>query len=304
MEQVMAAITLLDGGLGQEIHKRSAVTAHALWSVKVMMEAPKIVVAVHRDFLDAGAGVICVNAYTATPSRLARSGVAEWFNEAQALAVKFAVQARDESGRADVQISGCLPPLIASYRTEESMGYEDSLVMFRQIVEAQKGGVDIFLAETMGIIDEARAAIDAGMETGKPVYAGFTVSDDCSNTLRSGEALADAVAMAAGQGVAGVMVNCSSPEAVSAAMPVLAESGLRYGGYANGFTSVDGLAPGGNVDSLAARKDLGPEAYAEFAFSWIEAGASIIGGCCEVGPKHIGYLDQCLNEAGFDRIPL
>ena len=52
----MAAVTLLDGGLGQEIQKRSAQSAHALWSVKVMMEKPEIVTAVHRDYIDAGAG--------------------------------------------------------------------------------------------------------------------------------------------------------------------------------------------------------------------------------------------------------
>jgi S-methylmethionine-dependent homocysteine/selenocysteine methylase len=300
----MTAMTLLDGGLGQEIQKRSSGDAHALWSVKVMMEAPDIVLAVHRDYLDAGAGVICINAYAATPSRLAHSGVAEWFDEAQALAVKFAAQARKESGRNEVQLSGCLPPLVASYRTEVSMDYESSLAMFRQIVAAQKDGVDIFFAETMGIIDEARAAIDAGKESGKPVYVSFTVSDDCSNTLRSGETLADAVAMAAERGVAGILVNCSFPEAVSSAMPLLAESGMRFGGYANGFTSVDALVPGGNVDTLEARKDLGPEAYAEFASSWIKLGASIIGGCCEVGPEHIHFLDQRLAEEGIDRIPL
>lgn len=301
----MTALTLLDGGLGQEIQKRSSGEAHALWSVKVMMEAPEIVLAVHRDYLEAGAGVLCINTYTATPSRLARNGAPpEWFEEAQALALSIADQARRESGRTDVQLNGCLPPLVASYKTDFSMDYEASLATFRQIVAAQKDGVDIFLAETIGIIEEARAAIDAAKGAGKPVYIGFTVADDGSNRLRSGEPLADAVAMAVDHGAAGVLVNCSFPEAVSAAMPVLATSGLRYGGYANGFTSIDALAPGGNVDALSARQDLGPEAYADFAFSWIDAGATIIGGCCEVGPDHIRLLDQRFDEAGFDRIPL
>ena len=41
---------------------------------------------------------------------------------------------------------------------------------------------------------------------------------------------------------------------------------------------------------LEARKDLGPAAYAAFAEQWVEGGASIIGGCCEVGPAHIAEL--------------
>ena len=300
----MAAVTLLDGGLGQEIQKRSAQSAHALWSVKVMMEKPEIVTAVHRDYIDAGAGVLCINAYTATPSRLARSGVSEWFDEAQALAVRFANEARDESGKSGVQINGCLPPLVASYKTDVSMDYDGSLTMFRQIVTAQQHGVDVFIAETMGIIVEANAAIDAAKESGKPVYVAFTLADDVSNTLRSGENLADAVAMAVDRGVDGILVNCSFPEAVSAAMPMLADTGLRCGGYANGFTSIDALVPGGNVDALSARTDLGPEAYGDFAMSWIDAGASIVGGCCEVGPAHIAHLHQRLVAAGTAFIPL
>ena len=85
---------------------------------------------------------------------------------------------------------------------------------------------------------------------------------------------------------------------------MLAASGLRCGGYANGFTAIDALVPGGNVDALSARTDLGPEAYGDFAMSWIDAGASIVGGCCEVGPAHIAHLHQRLVAAGTEFIPL
>ena len=87
-------------------------------------------------------------------------------------------------------------------------------------------------------------------------------------------------------------------------MPVLATSGLRFGGYANGFTSIEKLQPGKNVDLLEARKDLGPEAYAGFVKEWLDHGASIVGGCCEVGPDHIRYLNDMLNRDGYTRIPL
>jgi S-methylmethionine-dependent homocysteine/selenocysteine methylase len=70
----------------------------------------------------------------------------------------------------------------------------------------------------------------------------------------------------------------------------LAARNLTFGAYANGFTSITALQPGGTVDSLKARTDLGPSAYADFAQSWAELGATIIGGCCEVGPAHIAEL--------------
>ncbi|MEO0910611.1 MAG: homocysteine S-methyltransferase family protein [Pseudomonadota bacterium] len=40
------------------------------------------------------------------------------------------------------------------------------------------------------------------------------------------------------------------------------------------------------------RTDLGPEKYADFCEQWIAQGASVIGGCCEVGPKHIAELKR------------
>jgi len=300
----MTAVTLLDGGLGQEISNRSSGKAHSLWSVKVMMERRDIVEAVHRDFIKAGAGVIAINSYTATPSRLEHNGHLDWFDDAQALAVALAQQARQDTDQQSVQIAGCLPPLVASYVTEVSKAYDASLDEFRQICARQAHGVDVMFCETMAIITEAMAAIDAAKECGKPVYVGFTVNDDASNTLRSGERLEDAVNAAADRGVDGVLVNCSIPEAVTAAMPVLAKSGLRFGGYANGFTSISALRPGGNVDSLSARTDLDPAAYGGFVQQWLDAGASIIGGCCEVGPDHIAYLDRMLKENGFERQPL
>ena len=64
----MKNISLLDGGIGQEINKRSKrSSSHQLWSVQVMFEEPEIVVSVHKDFILAGSRVITVNNYTATP---------------------------------------------------------------------------------------------------------------------------------------------------------------------------------------------------------------------------------------------
>lgn len=294
----MTAVTLLDGGLGQEINLRSDGPATALWSVQVMMDRPDIVEAVHGDFIAAGADAITVNAYTATPPRLKMNGYPEWYHDAQALAVELAQKSR---GDHDIQITGCLPPLVASYVTEMAESYDNSYALYKDITSLQQDGVDVMFIETIGIIREAEAGIDAAKTSGKPVYIGFTLNDDGSNTLRSGEALEDAVAMAADRGVDGIMVNCSIPEAVTAAMPVLAQGKCRFGGYANGFTSIEKLNPGGNVDSLTARTDLDPEAYGNFVASWLDAGASIIGGCCEVGPAHIAHLNKMLNDAGVER---
>ena len=150
----------------------------------------------------------------------------------------------------------------------------------------------------MAAAGEAAGAARAAVASGKPVWVSWTVAERPAGRLRSGEPIADAAA-ALPDGVAALLVNCSSPEAIGAAMPALAATGRPFGGYANGFAPFDeGHAVGATVESLAARADLGPEAYAEHAMAWVAAGASIVGGCCETGPAHIAALARRLAAAG------
>ena len=300
----MTDIHFLDGGLGQEIQNRATARPHPLWSVKVMYDEPDVVSAVHRDFISAGARVITANTYTASPPRLRRDGDISQIGDIHNTALRLARAAIDKADDPALQLAGCLPPLVGSYVAEVSLDFEASLADYRQLVALQKDGVDLFLIETISNIAEARAALTAVKEAGTPGFVGLTICDDNSNRLRSGEELSDALDQLLPLGPDGIMVNCSLPEAVSAAMPVLAGLPVPFGGYANGFTSIDALKPGGTVASLSARTDLGPEAYADFACSWVEAGATIIGGCCEVGPAHIAHLADRLRNDGHKLIGL
>lgn len=291
-------VILLDGGMGQELRKRSSQPASPLWSAQVMLDEPHLVTAVHRDFIDAGARVITVNTYSATPQRLARDADPDLFESLHAAALSAARQAREESGRDDVRIAGCLAPLVASYRPDLAPDEATCRRDYRRMVEAQAGGVDLFICETMSLAREACSATRAAAESNLPVWTAFTVDDGDGRRLRSGESLAEAARDAVDAGAECVLVNCSVPEAVTTAMGELAELGVPFGGYANGFTSVAELQPGGTVDVLEARKDLDPAAYAEHALGWIAQGATIVGGCCEVGPDHIAEMARRLAEAG------
>ena len=299
----MTSIAFLDGGLGQEIHKRSRQEAsHPLWSVKVMHEEPEAVVNAHRDFLAAGAKVISLNNYTATNTRLSRHGFSAKFSETHQLAIRLINRAINESevARDTINIAGCLPPLFASYVASDVLDYSQSYDEYCQLIDAQANGVDLFLVETLSSIVEAKAAIAALKNKGKQTFIGLTLSDDLSNTLRSGEPLNDAIDSLSRDHIDALLVNCSFPESIDNAMPLLKSSGLRFGGYANGFTSVKTLMPGSTVDKLESRSDLTPEKYAEHVMRWVENGATIIGGCCEIGPKHISYLNHYLSSRGCD----
>ena len=79
----MKRIVLTDGGMGQELLRRSGAAPTPLWSARVLIDEPDLVRDLHADFIDAGARVITINTYAATPERLEREGVGELFQEWQ-----------------------------------------------------------------------------------------------------------------------------------------------------------------------------------------------------------------------------
>ncbi|PRY72215.1 homocysteine S-methyltransferase family protein [Halomonas ventosae] len=291
-------VVLLDGGMGQELRRRSQRPATPLWSAQVMLDEPDLVTAVHRDFIDAGARIITTNNYSATPQRLARDGDPALFAPLQAATLDAARQAREQSGQA-VRIAGCLPPLVASYHPEVVPDDATCLRDYRRLVQVQAEGVDLFLCETMSLAREALAATRAAVESHRPVWVAFSVDDTDGTRLRSGEPLAEAARAVVAAGAEAVLVNCSVPEAVTTAMDVLADLGVPFGGYANGFTAAADLPPGGTVEALETRQDLDPAGYAEHACRWVEQGATIVGGCCEVSPAHIAALAERLTAEGY-----
>jgi S-methylmethionine-dependent homocysteine/selenocysteine methylase len=292
-------ITLLDGGMGQELVKRSSKTITPLWSTQVMIDEPEIVRDLHVDYIHAGSRVITLNAYTMTPERLARDARIEDFEKLQLAAVSAATSARINAGILDVKIAGCLPPLVASYHPEVAPKYEAMLESFSRIVAIQAPHVDVFLCETMSSIAEAKAALTAAKKSGLSVWVSLTIEDNDKSLLRSGEPLTKAITMLDEFGADAILLNCSKPEAISASLSKMQSDHRLTGAYANGFTSIDSLKPGGTVKSMKSRLDLGPDAYAEFALQWANDGANLIGGCCEIGPAYITTLAKRLTEAGY-----
>jgi len=295
----MSSITLLDGGMGQELLRRSSRAITPMWSADIMLNEPMLVTDLHREFIDSGARVITLNTYTATPQRLKREnelGQLEYLHKQAMMAAQEAIELAQCN---DVAIAGCLPPLVASYRPDVSLSFEDSLATYRRLVELQSPASDLFICETMSSITEARAACTAAIESGKPVWVALTVSDDYPQQLRSGESLKEALLALESFDTQATLLNCSQPEAISACWSLLSAKQRKVGAYANGFISIDSLYPGDTVEELETRQDMSPKQYAEHAMSWARSGASIIGGCCEIGPAHIKALHTRLCNEGF-----
>ena len=297
----MANVVLLDGGMGQELIARSAEPPSPMWSAHVMEREPELVEAVHRDFAAAGARVLTLNSYSATPERLTRlmppAEAERRFKALQRAAIAIAQRVRDAAD-APIAIAGCLPPLGGSYHPEAGPDFEGALATYGRIVALQSPACDLLLAETMSGVGEARAAARAMRGTGLPAWVALSVDDRDGTRLRSGEPLEAGCAAAREEGADAVLLNCSRPEAIGEGLDRLAATGLRFGAYANGFTHAAELPIGGTVADMGVRTDLDPEAYAAHALGWIERGATIVGGCCEVGPLHIAHLRDAIEAAG------
>ena len=164
---------------------------------------------------------------------------------------------------------------------------------FDVLVKLQ-GGADVFLIETMTNSLEASAACAAASESGKPFGVAFRLEAD--GKLRSGETLAEAVQAVKPTGPTAIMLNCCDPEVISQAMPELAGLFQCTGGYANAFKTVEPMAGGALVDELEARPDVSPGLYALQVKQWLEDGAAVVGGCCEITPEHISHLADVLTD--------
>ena len=294
----MTDIILLDGSIGQEAVKRSGDRATPLWSTSVMLEKPGVIESIHRDYFAAGATIATTNTYAVLPDRLAMVGIEDQLDDLLEQALKEAETGRDSAtgGR----IAGSLGPIKASYRTDFQISFEDTAAAYNRLIDVMEARVDLYIIETVASLHQAEATLRATALCTKPVSLSVTVDDEDGAKLRSGEPLCDIKALVDTHKPEAILINCSRPEVVAVGLDVVKTFGLPFGAYANGFTRISEgfLEDAPTVDALEQRKDLGPSEYAEFAMDWIDQGATIVGGCCEVGPDHISELANRLKAAG------
>jgi S-methylmethionine-dependent homocysteine/selenocysteine methylase len=324
-------LIVLDGGAGRELARMGAPFRQPEWSALALIEGPDFVVRMHERYILAGADVITTNSYAIVPFHL---GPARFVTQGEALAdlagqlARRAVANRDleaanravanrdraavnpatvHSGRV-VTIAGSLPPACGSYRAD-LFRPDEARPILQTLVRGLAPYVDHWQAETLSAIEEAelvREVIDAAGGPTKPLWLSFTLEDEvvlCGKPrLRSGQRVAEAVAAAIRLGAEAVLFNCSQPEAmgeaVSVALSAIDTAGawLKIGVYANAFPPQPKDATA-NAGLSEIRTDLTPQAYLEFTKAWRRSGASILGGCCGIGPEHIAVLREGLTSA-------
>jgi S-methylmethionine-dependent homocysteine/selenocysteine methylase len=290
----MSKLIILDGGMGRELKRMGAPFSQPLWSAQALIEAPQCVTQAHQGFIDAGAEIITVNSYACVPFHL---GETLYQAKGAALAEQAAVIAKKvtQNAKQTVLVAGSLPPAFGSYRADFFQS-ERAFTILNTLYKAQDEYVDVWIGETISNIEEARVMARVLKNSNKPCYYAFTLNDEVGEqaTLRSGELVSDAILALLEYNIAGIFFNCSIPEVIEQAFSdtnaVLAKQNksVILGAFANGFTPIarDYKANEGSQ----AYRDISPSEYLDFAKKWHSQGASIIGGCCGIGPEFIEAL--------------
>ena len=289
---------LLDGGMGRQLARMGAPFRQPEWSALALMEAPETVSLAHRQFIDAGAEVITTNSYALVPFHIGEARFASDGARLADLSGRLARQAADAAGR-PVKVAGSLPPLFGSYRPDLFDAARAPQIL-AVLTEGLAPYSDLWLAETQSSIIEAETAAKAALaRAAKPLWISYTLQDETDDPatprLRSGEPAGAAAKAALALGAEAVLFNCSQPEvmgaAIAAARQAVARAGreARIGVYANAFPPQTKKAEA-NAALSRLREDLDPASYLGWAETWRAEGASIIGGCCGIGPEHIAHL--------------
>ena len=290
---------LLDGGMGRELARNGAPFRQPEWSALALIEGPDFVRRAHDAFIAAGAAVITTNSYAVVPFHL---GEARFRSDGRVLADRAGRIAREAAAAAPrpVRVAGSLPPLFGSYRPDLFREREAAAIA-EELIAGLAPHVDFWLAETQGSIAEAAALRRALGDDARPFWVSFTLEDGAgpgtAPCLRSQEPVEAAVRAALEWNAEALLFNCSQPEVMGAAVEVARDtlkglgSPMRIGVYANAFPPQpkDATANAG-LDEV--RADLTPAGYLVFARDWVQRGATLIGGCCGIGPEHIAALRQ------------
>lgn len=236
---------------------------------------------IHMAYLEAGSHIIETNTFGANRNKLAAFGLEERVAEFNHRGVKIAREAR-EAAKHDVLIAGSIGPLGVLRQVHESSA-DFARTVFREQAEAlEERGVDFFLLETFGDLEELVSAVDAIRSFSQmPIVAELTYSEE--RTTFGGARPRDAWAMLHERGVQVIGANCSvGPQDH---LRILQELAAVAGSFPMSAMPNVGF-PQRSGDRVIYPKS-SPEYFDLFAREAVVLGARILGGCCGTTPEHI-----------------
>ena len=289
---------ILDGGMGQELLARGMEANGTLWSANALLQKKyhKLLLDTHLDFIKSGAEVIVTNTFTLRRKRLYENNVDNKFEYLNKKAGEIAMKAKELNPH--VLIAGGLPPQDKTYEADKREDYiiKDS---FYEQAKILNPFVDFFYFDVLSSVREFRLGIEAIKNFNKPYLIGAHISE--GTVLPSNESLSDIINKIDHKNLLGIMLSCISPENYEKNLDEIKNLGVPFGFKLNAFITTSPKngyfanysRNGGNPNEfLGQRKDLNPKKMSAFVKKFKDAGATILGGCCETRPAHIKEISM------------
>ena len=287
-------IRILDGGMGQELLARGMEPNGTLWSANALLQDKyhQLLLNTHLDFIKAGAEVIVTTTFTTRKTRLRDNNVEDKFEYLNNKAGEIAQKAKKLYP--EILIAGGLPPQYLTYEADTRSENEirDDFYSQTKILNPY---IDFFYFDVLSSVREFKIAIECIKEFNKPYLIGAHISE--GTNLPSGEKVSEIITKIYHDKLLGIILSCISPENYELNLEELKSLNVPFGFKLNGFiktnpkpnyTGAYNKSKTGNPNEfLGQRKDLTPDKMTEFAKKFKEAGATILGGCCETRPAHI-----------------
>lgn len=251
-----------------------------------ILEHSEVLCELQKKYVEAGTNILYAPTFTANRIKLEEYGLQDKVEEINMALVELSRQA--SGGKA--MIAGDLTMCGKQLYPMGDLEFEELVEVYKEQIQAiEKAGVDLYVVETMMSLQESRAALIALKETTeKPVMVSMTYNEDGRTLYGTDPMTATVVLQSLGADAVGL--NCSTgPEgmiplieemAKVAQVPILAKPNAGMPELEDGITVYR----------------MGPEEFAGTAKALVEAGASILGGCCGTTPAHIRALVDAVGD--------
>ena len=295
---------LLDGGSGQTLLEMGLETTGDLWSAKALIDNKNhhLVLKMHQDFIDAGSELIVTANFAVRKRMFTKHNILNHFEQGLKAAGIIALKAKNESNK-KIIIAGSMPNQGNTYSPIQFETDETIYNNFLEIAQILNEYVDLFYLDVLSSVKEIKLALEATKKFNKQTLVGVHLRYDAK--LPSGETLNDLFDIIKNYNCCGIISACISPEIVDLSLPVLKKQSLPFGYKVNLFKEM----PTSNIktftkdgfdgekkytdpaDLLGSRiNEYNDKKFRDFVNKTLLQDVSLIGGCCEIKPRHINLL--------------
>jgi 5-methyltetrahydrofolate--homocysteine methyltransferase len=284
-------IVILDGATGTELQKRGMPggACPEEWAAN----NPDVIIDIQKEYIMAGSEIIYSCSFGANRIKLSNYGLQDKVVELNKRLAGLSKEAVEAAG-GNCLVAGDLAPTGSFMEPMGDMTFEESVNVYKEQIEGLlKGGVDLFVIETMMDIQEARAALIAVKEScDLPVMV--SMSFECNHrTLMGTDAITALITL---QSLGADVVGCNCSTGPLEMIEIIKEM--------KPYARVPLLAkPNAGVPRVVdgeTRFEMGTDEFASFASGFAEAGVRLLGGCCGTSPQYIEKLSKRISDIEID----